>query len=77
MNGWCWYRQQEDKVISWITTNIWKPKRIGGSSIAKASLFIRAFFRFFLFAVIQFILILTGKLNYSLFLKRKIIKIDI
>lgn len=55
-----WYRQQEDNVVSWITTNLWRPKRVSGSSIAKADLFIRAFYRFFLFSVLQFVLILTG-----------------
>lgn len=60
-----WYQQQEDIVVSWITTNVWTPKRVGGSSIAKADLFIRAFYKFFLFSVLQFILILTGTSKFS------------
>ncbi len=62
-----WYRHHEDYAVSWITTNIWRPKRVGGSSIAKADLFIRAFFRLFVIAIPQFIFVASGiiSMNYN------------
>jgi hypothetical protein len=63
------YRTWEDKIISIICARYWRPKRIGGSSIAKADVVIRTYFRIQLLCMMTFFTGLAGKTNSRFDLK--------
>jgi hypothetical protein len=57
------YWRLEELVVSWIAT-FWRPKRIGGSSKAKADLILRSYFRIFLLSLTQWLVMMTGKITF-------------
>lgn len=63
------YRTWEDKIISIICARYWRPKRIGGSSIAKADVVIRTYFRIQLLCMLTFFTGLAGITNSRFDLK--------
>jgi hypothetical protein len=60
------YRRQEDLIIGTICARYWRPKRVGGSSIAKADLMIRTYFRCLLLCFAMLLLVIAGTLNIDL-----------
>lgn len=61
----CHYRAWEDKIIAKICVRYWRPKRIGGSSIAKADVIIRQYFRIQLLCMVTFFSGIAG-MRYDL-----------
>lgn len=55
-----WYRRLEDQAVAWMMVELWRPKP-GGSSPAKADLFIRTLLRLLLLSIPQFLLTIMGK----------------